>query len=227
MRRSVTILIFMSISLGTQAQDTLARRASYIGFDVINSLPSIIFPKNYYIRNTTLIEPYYLLDLKQPGRRLYLGAGFASGSTHQYNDFDPSQAFRGAYVRAAYEVRRMRSTRRILYAGYGPVISIAGYQGKYRFEGPTFGDYEGQFRETNNVALGVEGYFGFDFKLANNWLLRLTFRNVMGRRTKADTYVQYFRDLVTHPMVSIIASCIRAGYLSKYIIKSANFPTLF
>jgi len=135
MKRLVMFIIFTSTFLGAQAQDTLPRRASYIGLDVINSLPSIIFPKNYYIRNAAIIEPYYLLDLKKPGRRLYLGAGFASGSTHQYADFDPSQAFRGAYVRAAYEIRRMRSTRRILYAGYGPVISIAGYEGTYRFEG--------------------------------------------------------------------------------------------
>lgn len=178
--------------LGAQAQDTLSRRASYIGLDVINSLPSLIFPKKYYIRNAAIIEPYYLLDLKKPGRRLYLGAGFASGSTHQYADFDPSQTFRGGYFRAAYEVRRLRSTRRILYAGYGPIISIAGYEGKFRFNGPIFGDYEGRFKETSNVALGIEAYFGFDFKLASNWLLRLTFRNVMGRRTAADTYVQYF-----------------------------------
>lgn len=179
------------MSFATNAQDTLARRASYIGLDVVNSLPSIIFAKDYYIRNAAVIEPYYLLDLKKPGRRLYFGAGFASGSTRQYRDFSPTQAFRGTYLRAAYEVRRMRSTRRILYAGYGPVISIAGYKGKFRFEGPTFGDYEGQFAETNNLALGFEGYFGFDFKLAKDWLLRLTFRNVMGRRTAADTRVQY------------------------------------
>ena len=185
-------MILTGASVGAYAQDTLVRRSAYIGLDVINSLPSVVFAKCYYIRNTVIIEPYYLFDLKRPGRRLYLGAGFAGGSTHQYTDFSPPQAFRGTYLRAAYEVRRMRSIHRILYAGYGPVISIAGYKGKYHFNGPTFGDYEGQFRERNNVALGFEGYFGFDFKLAKNWLLRLTFRNVMGRRTAADTYVKYF-----------------------------------
>lgn len=192
MKKWVILIFFISTSLGAHAQDTLAKRASYIGFDVINSLPSFIFSKKYYIRNTAIIEPYYLLDLKEPGRRLYLGAGFASGSTHQYVDSDPSQAFRGTYFRAAYEVRRLRSRRRIIYAGYGPIISMAGYEGKFRIKGPAFGDYEGRFKETNNVAFGFEGYFGFDFKLANDWLLRLTFRNVMGRRTNADTYVQYF-----------------------------------
>lgn len=190
--RFIALMILTGASVGAYAQDTLARRSAYIGLDVINSLPSVVFAKGYYIRNTAIIEPYYLVDLKKPGRRLYLGAGFASGSTHQYTDFSPSQAFRGTYLRAAYEVRRMRSIHRILYAGYGPVVSIAGYNGKYHFNGPTFGDYEGQFRERNNVALGFEGYFGFDFKLAKNWLLRLTFRNVMGRRTAADTYVKYF-----------------------------------
>lgn len=30
------------------------------------------------------------------------------------------------------------------------------------------------------------------FNLANDWRLRLTFRNVMGRRTAADTQVHYF-----------------------------------
>lgn len=182
----------MTTSQWSHAQDTLARRTSYIGLDVINSLPSLLFPKQYYIRNAAIVEPYYLLGLKKPGRRLYFGAGFASGSTHQYVDSDPSQAFRGAYLHAAYEVRRMRSTRRSLYAGYGPVVSLAGYEGKFRIKGPTFGDYEGRFRQTNNVAVGIEGYLGFDFKLADNWLLRLTFRNVIGRRTAAETYVQYF-----------------------------------
>nr|WP_295926133.1 hypothetical protein [uncultured Dyadobacter sp.] len=178
MKRFVTIVILMTTSLCSQAQDTLARRASYIGLDVINSLPSFIFPKQYYIRNAVIVEPHYLLSLKKPGRRLYLGAGFASGSTHQYVDSDPSQAFTGAYLHAAYEVRRMRNTRRILYAGYGPVVSLAGYEGKFRIKGPTFGDYEGRFKQSNNVALGIEGYFGFDFKLAANWLLRLTFRRL-------------------------------------------------
>lgn len=192
MKRFTMLIVLIASSIGAQAQDTLAKRASYIGLDVINSLPSFIFPNKYYINNTPIIEPYYLQHLKKQGRRLYLGAGFSNGSTRQYSDFDPSQAFRGTYLRAAYEVRRMRSTRRILYAGYGPVISIAGYNGKFHFKGPTFGDYEGRFRETNNIALGFEGYFGFDFNLANDWLLRLTFRNVMGRRTAADTYVQYF-----------------------------------
>ncbi|SEJ44064.1 hypothetical protein SAMN05216327_110138 [Dyadobacter sp. SG02] len=192
MRRLAVLITLILASFTTQAQDTLAKRASYIGLDVINSLPSFIFPDKYYIRNAPIIEPYYMRDLKKPGRRLYFGAGFASGDTHQYTDFSPSQAFKGTYLRAAYEVRRMRSTRRILYAGYGPVISIAGYHGKFHFNGPTFGDYEGRFKETNNVAFGIEGYFGFNFNLANNWLLRLTFRNVMGRRTAADTYVQYF-----------------------------------
>ncbi len=192
MKRLAILFVLIGISFASQAQDTLARRASYIGLDVINSLPSFIFSNKYYIRNTAIIEPYYLFDLKKPGRRLYFGAGFARGDTRQYNDFNPSQAFKGTYLRAAYEVRRMRNTRRILYAGYGPLISIAGYKGSYHFKGPTFGDYEGQFSETNNVALGFEGYFGFDFKLAKDWLLRLTFRNVMGRRTAADTHVQYF-----------------------------------
>ncbi|WP_353723084.1 hypothetical protein [Dyadobacter sp. 676] len=192
MKGLAIFIVFINACFTAQAQDTLASRASYIGLDVINSLPSFVLPKDYYIRNTTIIEPYYLLDLKKPGRRLYLGAGFANGSTRQHSDFNPSQSFRGTYLRAAYEVRRMRSTRRILYAGYGPVIAIAGYKGKYRFKGPTFGDYEGGFREINNIALGFEGYFGFDFKLAKDWLLRLTFRNIMGRRTAADTYVQYF-----------------------------------
>lgn len=192
MKRLLILIIFAGISLATHAQDTLARRAAYIGLDVINSLPSIIFSRDYYIRNAAIIEPYYLLDLKKPGRKFYFGAGFASGSTRQYRDFSPSQAFRGTYLRAAYEVRRIHSTRRNLYAGYGPVISISGYNGKFRFKGPTFGDYEGQFRETNNVAVGFEGYFGFDFNLANDWRLRLTFRNVMGRRTAADTHVHYF-----------------------------------
>jgi hypothetical protein len=192
MKRLAILFMLIGISCPTRAQDTLARRTSYIGLDVINSLPSFIFPNKYYIRNTPIIEPYYLLDLKKTGRRLYFRAGFASGNTRQYNDFNPSQAFRGTYLRAAYEVRRLRNTRRIFYAGYGPVISIAGYKGKFHFKGPTFGDYEGRFEATNNVAFGVEGYFGFDFNLANDWLLRLTFRNVMGWRTAADTRVQYF-----------------------------------
>ncbi|MHA4737731.1 hypothetical protein [Dyadobacter sp. MSC1_007] len=173
------------------SQDTLTRKG-YIGLDVINSLPSVILPKQYYIRNTIIIEPYYLLDLPRPNRRLVLGTGFAHGSTHQHFGFDPSQHFKGAYFRAAHEIKKIRNPRKMLRIGYGPVFAIAGYQGKFRFDGPTFGDYEGDFKETNNVALGIEAYFGQDFKIGDNWLLRFTVRNVMGRRTNADTYVQYF-----------------------------------
>jgi hypothetical protein len=191
MKKLFVICVLTGAFSPAHSQDTL-RKEVYVGLDVINSLPSYTFPNKYYIRNTIIIEPYSLLDLPRINRRLYLGAGFASGSTRQYVDNDPSQHFKGAYLRAAYEIKKVRNPRKMIRIGYGPVLAIAGYEGKFRFKGPTFGDYEGRFRETKNFAMGIEAYFGYDFKLANDWLLRLTFRNVMGRRTAADTNVQYF-----------------------------------
>lgn len=186
-----TICMLAVVCSAAHSQDTL-RKEVYVGLDVVNSLPSYIFPNKYYIRKTVIIEPYYMVDLPRPNRRLFLGAGFAKGSTNQFEDHDPPQHFKGAYFRAAYEIKKTRNHLKMLRIGYGPVIAVAGYEGSFRFKGSTFGDYQGHFKETNNIALGIEAYFGQDFKLSDRWIARITVRNVLGRRTAADSYVQYF-----------------------------------
>lgn len=191
MKQFIFMIMLALSAFPAISQDSL-RRGQYLGIDVINSIPSFIFPDHYYIRNTIIVEPYYLLDLARPTRRLHTGAGFASGTTHQHNAFDPPQRFRGTYFRIAYEVKKAHKPLHALRLGYGPILSLAGYHGKFSFEGPTFGDYKGHFKETNNVALGIDGYFAYDFTLHKDWLLRLTLRNVVGLRGAASSYVQYF-----------------------------------
>lgn len=188
MKIIVAHLVVVLLGFKTYAQKD-STRARYFGLDVINSVPTYVLPNWYYIRKTIIIEPYYRFDIKRPDACVVIGAGFAKGSTRQYNEFDPSQNFRGAYFRASYEFKHRR---RFISVGYGPIISFAGYSGNFVFKGPTFGDYEGSFRESNNVAIGWEGYVAYDLKLSRDLSLRFLLRNVMGRRTKASVYVQYY-----------------------------------
>ncbi|GGH50929.1 hypothetical protein GCM10007423_53930 [Dyadobacter endophyticus] len=188
MKTLAALITIVSLAFTTYAQED-STRGRYLGLDVINSVPTYVLPNWYYIRKTIVIEPYYRFDIKKPDASIVIGAGFAKGSTHQYDEFNPSQSFRGAYFRASYE---FKYRPRFISVGYGPIISFAGYNGKFRFEGPTFGDYEGSFQERNNVAIGWEGYIAYDLKLSRDLSLRFLLRNVMGRRTKASVYVQYY-----------------------------------
>lgn len=188
MKTLVVLVAIVSLGFTTYAQQD-STRGSYLGLDVINSVPTYALPNWYYIRKTIIVEPYYHFNIKRPDASVVIGAGFAKGSTRQYDEFDPSQNFQGAYFRASYEFQH-RS--RFISVGYGPIISFASYSGKFVFDGPTFGDYEGSFQERNNVAIGWEGYIAYDLKLGRYLSLRFLLRNVMGRRTKASVYVQYY-----------------------------------
>lgn len=188
MKLPVNLTVIFLCGFTSYAQeDTI--KSSHFGIDVINSAPTYVLPDWYYIRKTIIIEPYYRFDIKRRDASFVIGAGFAKGSTRQYNEFDPSQHFQGTYVRGSYEFKHRR---KFISVGYGPIVSIAGYHGKFAFKGPTFGDYEGTFREKNNVAIGWEGYIAYDLKLGRHLSLRFLLRNVMGRRSKASVYVQYY-----------------------------------
>jgi hypothetical protein len=173
------------------AQDTVVR-SQYLGIDMINSVPTYIFLKKYYLRKTVIVEPYYLLDIKKPNRGFLIGAGFADGSTREYSVHDPSQHFKGIYFRAAYEIKKRGGWLKMLRVGYGPVVSFAAYRGTYKFEGPAFGDYEGSFHEKGHVAFGTEGYLAYDANLSKKLFVRFLVRNVIGARTKSSIYAQYF-----------------------------------
>ena len=57
--------------------------------------------------------------------------------------------------------------------GFGPIISFASFKGKYKFEGPAFGDYEGDFRDKDNIAAGINGYVTYDVNFNERLSLRV------------------------------------------------------
>ncbi|KAA0990111.1 hypothetical protein [Dyadobacter aurulentus] len=194
MNRLVCLLFLSMLVSNANAQET-EKSPHYLGIDIINSIPTYLFPNRYFIRKTIIIEPYYLLPIKKPNRGFLIGAGFADGSTHEYSFHYPSQHFRGVYFRMAYEIKKTQGWQKMLRVGYGPVLSFAGYSGNYRFAGPAFGDYNGSFHEKGQVALGTEGYVAYDINLNKKLFLRLLIRNVIGARTKPSVYAQYFPGL--------------------------------
>ena len=104
------------------------------------------------------------------------------------SEFIPLQHFQGIYFKASYEVKNRRIP---LHAGIGLIISVADFDARYRFKGPTFGDYEGTF-DQRRIAVGVEGNFSYDVSLNKRILLRFLVRGSVAAQSGNDVYIRYF-----------------------------------
>jgi len=162
----------------------------YVGLDVVKGIPSYVFPEKYFIKKTIMIEPYVRFNRQKPGKSILISAGFANGSSkvdtsRQIN----THQFQGIYFKMAFEARNSRIP---ISGGVGPMLSIAGFKGKYKFKGPTFGDYNGSFHEKENMAFGVEGYVAYDLALSKKLSLRFLIRNAIALRSGDSFAADYF-----------------------------------
>ncbi|MCF2446153.1 hypothetical protein L0657_19505 [Dyadobacter sp. CY345] len=162
----------------------------YVGLDVLKGLPSYVFPEKYFIRKTAIIEPYIRFNRQKPRRSILFSAGFANGSSKVDTSLQiRSHQFQGVYFKMAFEATNQRIP---LSVGVGPMLSIAGFKGKYQFKGPTFGDYTNNFHIKEIMAFGAEGYLAYDLSLNKKLSLRFLIRNTLAIRSGDTFYPDFF-----------------------------------
>jgi hypothetical protein len=146
------------------------RDGTYLGLDILQSIPSFVFKEKYYIQKTLIIEPVLMIPGKRARKSILISPGFTTGSTDRNSkEFISYQQFRGVYLKLGLETKNSYAP---LSIGFGTVISFASFKGRYRFPGRAFGDYEGNFKDNGNVAAGINGYLTYNLKLTEKWLLR-------------------------------------------------------
>ena len=182
-----TILSFLILSLvwmNAHAQK-IDSAPFYVGIDVVKGIPSYVFPEKYFIRKTVIIEPYVRFSRQKPRRSILFSAGFANGSSKVDTSLQiSSHQFQGVYFKMAFEAT---NRKRPLSVGVGPMLSIAGFKGRYQLKGPTFGDYNSDFHIKDILAFGVEGYLAYDLPLNKKLSLRFLIRHTIAIRT-GDTF---------------------------------------
>jgi len=174
-------IVFSSPVLAQEEVTEPSKADVYIGLDVLQSLPSYIFGKKYFIQNTLVIEPVIRFKAGAKARKYFLvSPGFTTGSTNKNTtEFISYEKFQGVYLRLGYEAENADIPGSI---GFGPVISFTSFKGRYKFEGPVFGDYEGNFTDKNNVAVGINGFVTYNVKLHKKLFLRFLLQGTISAR---------------------------------------------
>jgi hypothetical protein len=176
-----TVLTISGCRLLAQDASTYRQRGDiHIGVDVLQSVPSFVFNKSYFIQNTLILEPVLMIPGKTARRSILISPGFTTGSTDKNSkEFISYQQFTGVYLKLGLETANSFAP---VSMGFGPVISFASFKGRYRFPGPAFGDYEGNFKDSDNIAAGVNGYITYNLKLTEKWFVRFLVQGTISLR---------------------------------------------
>ena len=146
-------------------------RPVLIGLDVAKPLLSLVTPNLPAFR---LAE----VTVKRPiSRERYLS--LVGGYGQMRTDLiyrNVLMDLRGGYVKVGTEKFR----RGGLLVGWHGLASLAHESALYSFQGPTFGDYVASAFDRRRVAVGVEGFLGYQRTVFNRLLMR-----VSGRATLA------------------------------------------
>lgn len=168
MKTWLPFLIFWLASLSSSGQ---SKRPVLMGIDVAKPLLSLVTPSRPAFR---LAE----ITLKVPipeGRYLSVVAGY--GRMRSDTIFrNVIMDLRGVYLKAGIE--RFQSDG--LVTGWHGLVALSHEWASYSFRGPAFGDYRATAFDRRRVAVGLEGFVGYQRSLSN----RLLFR-VSGRATAA------------------------------------------
>lgn len=177
------IVVVMLFFLQANAQENIPepiKREIHIGLDIFQSIPPFLIGKKYFIQNAIIIEPSIRIEGKRPRKSFVFSPGFTSGSTNKNSyEFISYEKFQGFYMKMGYETRNANVPMSI---GFGPVISFASFKGRYKFEGPAFGDYEGDFTKEKNVAIGMNGYLTYDLKFSEKMFMRFLLQGTVAFR---------------------------------------------
>lgn len=188
--RPLIILVIMNLVWIHGNAQKIYSTPVYLGLDVVKGIPSYIFPDQYFIRNTMIIEPYVRFNTQKPRRSMLIGAGYASGHSKTDTSLQISnQKFSGVYFKVGFE---KKNRTRPMSIGIGPILSIAGFKGNYHFKGATFGDYNATFYDKKNIAFGAEGYMTYDLPLSEKFSLRFLARSVIAMRTRGTISPDYY-----------------------------------
>jgi hypothetical protein len=188
--RVLILLIIMNLTWRYGHAQKIYSSPVYLGLDIGKSIPSYIFSDHYFIKKTTIVEPYIRYNRQKPRKSILLGAGFASGNSKIDTSRQTSpQKFQGVYFKMGFETKNIS---RPMSIGLGPILSIAGFKGNYQFKGPTFGDYNATFHDKKNFSLGAEGYMTYDLSLSKKLSLRFLARSAVAVRANGTLSPDYY-----------------------------------
>jgi hypothetical protein len=70
------------------------------------------------------------------------------------------------------------------------MLSFADFRGTFKVGGPTFGNYEGGFHESN-IAIGTEVYWAYNSQIKTRWVVRSLVRITAALQT-GDLNADYY-----------------------------------
>ena len=193
MKNILFIFLFTGLCGETSSQVVTMEEAKsgiQIGLDIFKNIPPMVLGRDYFIQDAIIVEPSIRVNYV-PERYWLIHLGVMKAST--VNNFEREQiAFqeiRGVYIKPGWE--RNFEQSKSMVVGFNALLSWASFKGRYQFDGPVFGDYQGAFKENNNFALGAEMYLAYDWHLSGRWMIRSLGRMTLAGR-KGEIRPYYF-----------------------------------
>lgn len=168
-RISTLLLIFLWVKIAySQTVVTgFEKPEVHIGLDVFKNLPPLLLGKDYFIHNAVIFEPSIRVQKPTGGNLFHLGLMKAS-TNNPYQELI-FRELKGAYVKFGTE--RQFQRHKPLVIGWNGMLSYSDFRGTFKLFGTTFGNYEGDFHESN-MAIGTEVYWAYNSQIKTRWIVR-------------------------------------------------------
>lgn len=159
-----------------------------IGLELLQTLPTYIFPDQYRVRNAVIIEP--TIGFHTNNRKwTMITAGYAHGYIDEPNvKVLTTERFDGGYLKLSLETQHpsVKSFR----VAYGALVSLYAINGTYKFEGANFGDYTGHYSQMSFIPAG-HGDLIFDTPISSKFRVRISGQISTGLKTGGDVNTYY------------------------------------
>ncbi|HEV7346804.1 hypothetical protein [Telluribacter sp.] len=190
------------IEVDTSSKSTLTAPAvsQYsVGIDVFKNIPFWMqgnkAPIISYDLGTQRNRGIYEITFRKKIDPYYHFVGLL-GYTHLMISYpsgtEEANRINGWYLKAGRE--RATGNRQRTHFGLLGTATFCQYRTDLRYPGPTYGDYT-EHRIINNLGVGIEPYFAFDFFPQSRWMLRWVTRLNFQYRLFGEGYTPYYPGL--------------------------------
>ncbi|WP_247236037.1 hypothetical protein [Telluribacter sp. SYSU D00476] len=167
-----------------------------VGIDVFKNIPFWLqgnkAPVIEYANGTQRNRGIYEVTFRKRIDRYYHLTGLL-GYTHLTINYpsgvEEANQINGWYLKAGRE--RATGDRQRTHFGILGIVTFCQYRTDLRYAGPTYGDYT-ERRLVNNIGVGAEPYFAFDFFPQSRWMLRWVTRLNYHYRLFGEGYTPYY-----------------------------------
>jgi hypothetical protein len=188
-----------------------------VGLDIGQTIPSFVGGKEYPIQNFVVIEPVVGFNTSER-KWTMLTAGYIQGRTFEMNNLAvPQIDLKGMYSRLCFET--FNNKAKFIRVGYGPVVSLYSLKGSYQFEGPVFGNYEGNFKYPINLFFGFHGSLAFDTPIGKRLRVRLSGQCTTGLKLGGELRSSYIPGVGLSHSPGVFAIGINGGLHLFYTLR--------